>query len=142
MTKIIDPWGSGLLEDYEKIIKDFGLQQFDPKLFKYPNRLMRRNIIFSGRDLARVGEAIKKKKPFYVLSGIMPSADKIHLGNKAVVENIRFPGIQEIETIDRIKVLPLVIVNICKLRIPRPPGFSYIHFLGDVFKLSCVIYHE
>lgn len=90
MTKIIDPWGSGLLEDYEKIIKDFGLQQFDPKLFKSPNRMMRRNITFSGRDLSRVGEAIKQKKPFYVLSGIMPSADKIHLGNKAVVENIRF----------------------------------------------------
>jgi len=25
MKKIIDPWGSGLLEDYEKIVKDFRL---------------------------------------------------------------------------------------------------------------------
>ena len=31
--KIIDPWGSGLVEDYEKIIKDFGLEVFNPKLF-------------------------------------------------------------------------------------------------------------
>ena len=31
--KIIDPWGSGLLEDYGKIVKDFGLEVFDSKLF-------------------------------------------------------------------------------------------------------------
>lgn len=90
MTKIIDPWGSGLLEDYAKIIKDFGLQKFDVKQFKDPNGLMRRNIIFSGRDLSRISDCIKKKKPYYVLSGIMPSAEKIHLGNKAVIENIRY----------------------------------------------------
>ena len=47
--KIIDPWGSGLLEDYEKIIKDFGLEIFDTKLFSEPNRLMRRNVVFAGR---------------------------------------------------------------------------------------------
>ena len=71
-------------------MKDFGLEPFSLKLFKNPNRLMRRNIIFSGRDLTRISECIKKKKPYYVLSGIMPSAEKIHLGNKAVIENIRY----------------------------------------------------
>ncbi|MBI3035592.1 tryptophan--tRNA ligase [Candidatus Woesearchaeota archaeon] len=88
--KIIDPWGSGLLEDYEKIIKDFGLEIFDSKLFPSPNRIMRRGIVFAGRDLKIIAEAMKHKKACYVLSGIMPSNDKIHFGNKMVVENIKY----------------------------------------------------
>ena len=88
--KIIDPWGSGLLEDYEKIIKDFGLEIFDSKLFPEPNRLMRRGVVFAGRDLKIISDAIKKKKDYYVLSGIMPSNEKIHFGTKMVVENIKY----------------------------------------------------
>ena len=63
--KIIDPWGSELLEDYEKIIKDFGLEAFNPKLFPKPNRIMRRGVVFAGRDLNIISDAIKKKKKFY-----------------------------------------------------------------------------
>ena len=88
--KIIDPWGSGLFEDYGKIIKDFGLEIFDSKLFPEPNRLMRRNVVFAGRDLKAISDAIKNKKKYYVLSGIMPSNEKIHFGTKMVVENIRY----------------------------------------------------
>jgi len=90
MKKIIDPWGSGLLEDYKKIIKDFGLEVFNSKLFPKPNRIMRRNVVFAGRDLKIISDAIKKKKKYYVLSGIMPSNDKIHFGTKMVVENIKY----------------------------------------------------
>ncbi len=90
MAKIIDPWGSELPEDYTKLIKDFGLETFDPKMFPEPNRLMRRGVVFSGRDLKQIADAIKAKKKFYVLSGIMPSAEKVHFGNKMVVENIRY----------------------------------------------------
>jgi len=90
MTKIIDPYGSGLVEDYTKIIKDFGLENFDPKLFPQPNRLMRRGVVFAGRDMKQIAKAIKDKKPFYVLSGIMPTAKKIHFGTKMVIENIRY----------------------------------------------------
>src|SRR3989344_140673 len=88
--KIIDPWGSGLLEDYEKIVKDFGLEIFHSKMFPEPNRLMRRNVAFAGRDLKIIADAIKQKKDYYVLSGIVPSSEKIHFGNKMVVENIRY----------------------------------------------------
>ncbi|MFH0867993.1 MAG: tryptophan--tRNA ligase [Candidatus Woesearchaeota archaeon] len=90
MGKIIDPWGSGLLEDYENIIKDFGLEVFDSKLFPKPNRIMRRGVVFAGRDLKIIADCIKQKKKFYVLSGIMPTNDKIHFGNKMVVENIKY----------------------------------------------------
>jgi len=88
--KIIDPWGSGLLEDYEKIVKDFGLDIFDKKLFPEPNRLMRRGVVFAGRDLKIISDAIKHRKKYYVLSGIMPSYEKIHFGTKMVVENIKY----------------------------------------------------
>jgi tryptophanyl-tRNA synthetase len=90
MTKIIDPYGSELVEDYGKIVKDFGLEVFDVDLFPKANRIMRRGVVFAGRDLKIISEAIKNKKPFYVLSGLMPSGDKIHFGNKMVVENIRY----------------------------------------------------
>ncbi|MFA6089725.1 MAG: hypothetical protein WC755_07735, partial [Candidatus Woesearchaeota archaeon] len=88
--KIIDPWGSELPEDYTKIMKDFGLEHFDESKFPNPNRLMRRGIVFAGRDLNIISKCIQEKKPFYVLSGIMPTNDKIHLGNKMVVEQIRY----------------------------------------------------
>ena len=91
-TKIIDPWGSVLVEDYAKLIKDFGLEQFSRylELFPNPNRLMRRGVVFAGRDVKRIADAIKKKEDIYVLSGIMPSAEKIHLGTKMVIEDIRY----------------------------------------------------
>jgi tryptophanyl-tRNA synthetase len=87
--KTIDPWGATLPEDYEKIVKDFGLESYEHQ-FPEENRLMRRGIVFAGRDIARIANAIKKKEKFYVLSGIMPSGEKIHLGNKMVVEEIAY----------------------------------------------------
>lgn len=89
-SKIIDPWGSELVEDYKKIIVDFGLERFNADIFPEPNRIMRRGVVFAGRDLKQIADAIKNKKRFYVLSGIMPSAERIHFGNKMVVENIRY----------------------------------------------------
>ena len=51
---------------------------------------MRRGVVFAGRDLKIISDAIKQKKKFYVLSGIMPSNEKIHFGTKMVVENIKY----------------------------------------------------
>ncbi|MBD3249541.1 tryptophan--tRNA ligase [Candidatus Woesearchaeota archaeon] len=88
--KIIDPWGSELVEDYGKIIDDFGLDIFSPEIFPEPNRIMRRGVVFAGRDLKQISNAVKNKKKFYALSGIMPTSEKIHFGNKMVVENLRY----------------------------------------------------
>ncbi|RMF55976.1 tryptophan--tRNA ligase [Candidatus Woesearchaeota archaeon] len=90
MAKIIDPWGSKLVEDYAKLITDFHLEQFMLDKFPSPNRIMRRGVVFSGIGQKTLLDAMKNKKPFYVLSGIMPTADKIHFGNKMVVENIAY----------------------------------------------------
>lgn len=96
--KIIDPWGSALIEDYEKIVKDFGLEVFDSKLLPDPNRIMRRGIVFAARDIKQIANSIKNKKKFYVLSGIMPTGERIHFGNKMVVENIKYFQDQGAET--------------------------------------------
>ncbi|HZX45420.1 MAG TPA: tryptophan--tRNA ligase [Candidatus Nanoarchaeia archaeon] len=90
MTKTIDPYGSELVADYVKVIKDFGLEPFDIKNYPSPNKLMRRGVVFAERDIKPVLAAMKGKKPFYVLSGIMPTAKKVHLGTKMVVENIKY----------------------------------------------------
>ncbi len=88
--KFIDPWGSELPVDYIKIVKEFGLERFDISLFPKPSKIMGRSIIFSGRDLKIISKAIKEKKPYYVLTGIMPSAEKIHLGNKLVIDQMKY----------------------------------------------------
>ncbi|MBN1503398.1 tryptophan--tRNA ligase [Candidatus Woesearchaeota archaeon] len=98
MIKLIDPWGSTLIDDYNKLITDFHLEVFDAKLFPKPNRIMRRGVVFSGIDLKVIADSIKKKKPFYVLSGIVPSGKKIHFGNKMVVEMISYFQQQGAET--------------------------------------------
>ena len=90
MTKIIDPYGSELVEDYQKVVEDFGLDLFQKDKFPNPNRLMRRGVVFAGRDLKRIAKCIKEKKPFYALSGIMPTNKEIHLGNKMVIENLKY----------------------------------------------------
>jgi tryptophanyl-tRNA synthetase len=90
MEKTIDPYGSELIKDYQKIIDDFGLETYKEGILPEPNRLMRRGVVFASRGLKDIAEAIKHKKPFYVLSGIMPTNDRIHLGTKQVVENIRY----------------------------------------------------
>ncbi len=90
MAKIIDPYGSELVEDYVKIIKDFGLGTFNPKEYPEPNRIMRRGVVFAERGMQIVLKAMKEKKPFYVLSGIMPTAKKVHFGTKMVLENIAY----------------------------------------------------
>ena len=90
MTVLVDPWGSNLIENYERLIKEFGLQVFNPNPLPDPNRLMRRRIVFGAQDMKPIETCIKKKKPFYTLSGVMPTGDKIHLGSKMVVENLKY----------------------------------------------------
>ena len=85
---IVDPWGKELVEDYSRLIKEFGLKEFDANLFPNPNLQMRRGINFGGTDLEQIASAIQNKKPFYVLSGIMPSSEKIHLGTETVFKTL------------------------------------------------------
>ncbi|QQG38787.1 MAG: tryptophan--tRNA ligase [Candidatus Woesearchaeota archaeon] len=90
MTTKIDPYSNELIKDYNKVVEDFGLEELDLSLFPNPNRVMRRNVVFCGQDLKVISEAIKHKKPFYALTGIMPSSEKIHFGTKVVIEMMKY----------------------------------------------------
>ena len=90
---LVDPWGAVLVEDYVRVMERFGLEPFTDDLLKAlpnPNKLMRRKVVFCHRDLWVIAEAIREHKPFYVLTGIMPSAPKIHLGTRMVIENFKY----------------------------------------------------
>lgn len=86
----LDPYGSDLVEDYQRLIDDFGLDRFKKDRFPEPNRLMRRGVVFGGRDLERIADCIEEEKDFYALTGIMPTGDDIHFGTKMVVENLQY----------------------------------------------------
>lgn len=87
---MVDPWGNTLVEDYSRLIREFGMQEFDLSIMPKPSTQMRRGIIFGGQDLNIIAETIKNKKKFYCLTGIMPSAEKIHLGTEAIIQQVKY----------------------------------------------------
>ncbi|MCK4647755.1 tryptophan--tRNA ligase, partial [Candidatus Pacearchaeota archaeon] len=86
MKEFIDPWASSMPEDYKQIVKKFGLNRFDTEDFPNPNVLMSRGFVFAGRDLKKISDCIRQEKPFYALTGIMPTADKVHFGTKSIID--------------------------------------------------------
>ena len=89
MAEKIDPWGSGSIKDYEKTMKDFGINSDEAFAKKLPDPpvFMRRGLVFGHRDFDKIHNAIKTKKPFVLMTGLMPSG-KFHLGHKMVAEQI------------------------------------------------------
>ncbi|UZE93908.1 MAG: tryptophan--tRNA ligase [Candidatus Pacearchaeota archaeon] len=86
----VTPWEVSGKIDYDKLIKEFGLNplRFLPKQFnKLP--LFRRGIVFAHRDFKQIVEAIQKKKKFVMMTGLMPFG-KFHFGHKAVADQIIF----------------------------------------------------
>ncbi len=84
--KFIDPWDSALPENYLELAQKFGLEKFDARDFPSANVLMRRGFVFAGRGLKEISDCIRKKKKFYALTGIMPTADRVHFGTKSVID--------------------------------------------------------
>ncbi|MCX6695239.1 MAG: tryptophan--tRNA ligase [Candidatus Altiarchaeota archaeon] len=84
----LDPWAQSSVEDYEKLIKDFGMQPMDEFKSGYSDlRYIRRNVIFGHRDFSRIDESIQKKKRFALMTGLMPSG-RFHFGHKMVADEI------------------------------------------------------
>jgi len=77
----IDPFGTTVIEDYERLYEEFGIQQFKPLLSEMPDpsAAMRRGVIFGHRDFERVLHAMKNRDEFAVMSGIKPTGE-FHLG--------------------------------------------------------------
>ena len=86
----ITPWDVSGDIDYNKLIRDFGVYPLKelPKVFN-DNLLFRRGIIFAHRDIQRVLEAVKNKKPFVMMTGLMPTG-KFHIGHMIVAQQMIF----------------------------------------------------
>jgi len=86
----IDPWDFHDIEDYRNLFSEFGIGSFKKFRSKLSmNRYIRRGIIFGHRDFDRIMDAIENKKPFVMMTGLMPSG-RFHFGHKMVADQIVF----------------------------------------------------
>ncbi len=78
---VLDPFGTTVVEDYDHLYEEFGIQPFKPLLDQVPNpsMYMRRNVVFGHRDFERILDAMKRHDEFAVMSGIKPTGE-FHLG--------------------------------------------------------------
>lgn len=81
----LDPWGSSEIKIDEKLIKEFGLKQFDKDKPPFSNYLFERGIILAHRDFKNIYNCIEEKKPFVQLTGIA-SSGPFHLGHKLDID--------------------------------------------------------
>ncbi len=87
---IFDPWSIEDVEDYDRLIKVFGMERVTKEIVErlpQPNRYFRRGIVFGHRDLNRIIKAIENGETYAVMSGIKPSGE-FHFGSKMTAEQI------------------------------------------------------
>ncbi|MFH1396187.1 MAG: tryptophan--tRNA ligase [archaeon] len=90
MQQKVTPWEVKGKINYDKLIKEFGLKplKYLPEKFQ-EHVLFRREIVFAHRDFKQIVDAIDQKKPFAMMTGLMPSG-KFHFGHKLVADQIIF----------------------------------------------------
>ena len=89
-TMKIDPWSSTTYQDYTRLRDEFGIQEFTIDLWQdlpHPHRLLRRGVVFGHRGFEMIHKAILQKKPWAILTGLMPSG-RMHLGHKMVIDEV------------------------------------------------------
>ena len=86
----VTPWEVSGDIDYNKLIKKFGLKKIKnlPGVFER-NLLFRRRVVFAHRDFDRILDAIKNRKKFVMMTGLMPSG-KFHLGHMLLAQQMIF----------------------------------------------------
>lgn len=89
MDNPIDPWGQVNVKDYGRLCKEFGIQDFNKMLSQIedPPIYMRRGGVFGHKDFGPIAKAIKEKKRFVMMTGLMPSGN-FHFGHKLVADQI------------------------------------------------------
>ena len=87
---VVTPWEVKGDIDYDKLIKEFGVSPMKglPETFE-ENILFRRNTVFAHRDFQKILEAIKHKKKFVMMTGLMPTG-KFHIGHMLLAKQIIF----------------------------------------------------
>ena len=86
---VLDPWGTTVVEDYNRLCEEFGIQRFKSLLAEIPNpsMYMRRDVIFGHRDFENVLRSMKSQEKFAVMSGIKPTGE-FHLGTLMTAREI------------------------------------------------------
>ena len=89
-TMKVTPWEVSGEVNYDKLVKEFGVSPMKdlPDVFN-KNVLFRRKIVFAHRDIQRILEAIKAKKPFAMMTGLMPTG-KFHIGHMLLAQQMVF----------------------------------------------------
>ncbi|MBT3984681.1 tryptophan--tRNA ligase [archaeon] len=83
----LNPWGSFEVKDYKKLMKNFGIDKIEPSKIPEKHHFFNRGIIFGHKDFGKVASAIKNKKPWAMMTGLMPSG-KFHFGHKMVADEM------------------------------------------------------
>jgi tryptophanyl-tRNA synthetase len=90
ITMKIDPWSSTTYQDYKRLRDEFGIEEFTTETWKKlpnPHKLLRRGVIIGHRGFDLITDAVQKKEPWAILTGLMPSG-KMHLGHKMVIDEV------------------------------------------------------
>lgn len=85
----LDPWEVKEVKDYNKLMEDFGVDdflQFAKKLKDAPLEI-RRNLVIGHKDFNKIYDCITKKKEFAILTGLMPSGI-FHFGHMSVINQV------------------------------------------------------
>lgn len=90
MKSVFNPWEVSGDIDYSKLVKQFGISPLNELdgAFK-ENLLFRRKIIFAHRDIGRVLSSAKDRKPFVMMTGLMPTG-RFHIGHMILAQQFKF----------------------------------------------------
>ncbi|MEK6945214.1 MAG: tryptophan--tRNA ligase [Nanoarchaeota archaeon] len=90
MANKVTPWEVQGSVDYDKLIKEFGVSPLKelPSVFN-DEILFRRKLVVGHRDIQKILEAMKSKKPFVVMTGLMPTG-KFHIGHLTIARQFIF----------------------------------------------------
>ncbi|KAI1468594.1 tryptophanyl-tRNA synthetase [Daldinia caldariorum] len=99
----VDPWnvagevgedGKVKAIDYKKLVEEFGTKLIDKEILERfervtghkPHRFLRRQIVFSERDLGLILDRYEKGEPFFLYTGRGPSSDSMHIGHTQIFD--------------------------------------------------------
>jgi len=92
----IDPWGSEIIEDYERIFVDFGVKRIPEYIRTGLKHIsFERGIVIGHRDFEKVYQRIVSGRPFINMTGIATSGE-LHFGHKMIIDIFKF--FKDVET--------------------------------------------
>ena len=86
----INPWEVKGEINYNRLIKEFGISPIQKLSDEFEKEILfKRKVVFAQRDFFRILDAIKNKKRFVMMTGLMPSG-KFHFGHAILAKQMIF----------------------------------------------------